>query len=99
VVSQGDPGDRFYVVAEGRLGVWVDGVQRPHVLGPGDSFGEIALLHRVPRTATVAALTPVRLLAIDAADFLRTVTGHPDGERLAADVAQAHLSRDRQLPG
>lgn len=99
VVSQGDPGDRFYLVAEGRLGVWVDGVQRPHVLGPGSSFGEIALVHRVPRTATVTTLTPVRLLAVDAPDFLRTVTGHPDGERLAADVARGHLSRDRQLPG
>jgi MFS family permease len=99
VVAQGDPGDRFYLVAEGRLGVRVNGVQRPHVLGAGDSFGEIALLHRVPRTATVTTLTAVRLLALDAADFLGTVTGHPDVERLAADVAQAHLSRDRLLPG
>lgn len=98
VVTQGDRGDRFYLVAEGRAGVWVDGVRRPHVLGPGDSFGEIALLHKVPRTATVTTLTPVRLLALDGADFLTTVTGHPDGERLAADVAQAHLSRDGQLP-
>ena len=99
VVVQGDVGDCFYVVADGRLGVSVDDVARPHVLSPGDSFGEIALLHRVPRTATITALAPTRLLALDGADFLRTVTGHPDGSRLAADVAQARLARDRQLPG
>ncbi len=77
VIAQGDVGDRFYVVAEGQFSVSVDGVQRPGALGPGSGFGEIALLHAVPRTATVTADTAGRLLTLGADDFL----GGGHGER------------------
>ena len=97
VVRVGEPGHRFYVVGEGRLEVRVGGAVRPAPLVAGDGFGEIALLRSVPRTATVTALEPSRLLAVGAADFLAAVTGNPDGRALAAEVAAAHLVRDGRV--
>lgn len=93
-VREGEPGDLFYVVGEGELQVSVGGIAREGRLVVGDSFGEIALLRSVPRTATVTATRPARLLAIGAADFLAAVTGSPDGRALAAEVAASHLTRD-----
>ena len=95
VVTQGDVGDRFYVIAEGQFGVSIDGVRRPGELGPGTGFGEIALLHAVPRTATVTADTEGRLLTVLAEDFLAAVTGSPDGHAVAREVSRAYLDRDR----
>jgi MFS family permease len=90
VVRQGDHGDRFYVVEAGRLRVSVDG-SAGRELGPGDSFGEIALLRDVPRTATVQAETEVRLQALERDDFLEAVTGHPPSARAADAVVGARL--------
>lgn len=95
VIAQGDVGDRFYVIADGHFTVSIDGVPRPGVLGPGTGFGEIALLHSVPRTATVEADTVGRLLTLRADDFLAAVTGSPDGHAVAREVSRAHLDRDR----
>jgi MFS family permease len=76
VVVQGERGDTFYVVVDGSLEVDVDG-SIIRTLGPGDVFGEIALLRDVPRTATVSAMTPTTLLAIRRMDFLAAVLGSP----------------------
>jgi MFS family permease len=97
-VRQGDPGEEFFVVEQGRLAVDVDGVRRPHELGPDDGFGEIALLLDVPRTATITALEHSRCLVIDSAAFLAAVTGDEDVRRRAADTAGAspsEVERDR----
>jgi MFS family permease len=99
VVRQGDPGTEYFVVADGELTVEVDGAATGSVLRRGTGFGEIALLHAVPRTATVIAAAPSRLLAVRAEDFLAAVTGSPDGRRVADDVAAAHLARDAQRVG
>jgi CRP-like cAMP-binding protein len=49
----------------------------------------------VPRTATVTAVEPSRLLVVRSEDFLAAVTGSEDGQALARDVAATHVSRDR----
>jgi predicted MFS family arabinose efflux permease len=94
VFRQGDPGDRFYVVASGTVDVDVDGEPRPP-LGAGECFGEIALLRDVPRTATVAAATDVELYALDRDEFIAAVTGHPESARAADRVVGERLGAFR----
>jgi CRP-like cAMP-binding protein len=67
VFHQGDPGDALYVIAHGTVGVIDEGPPRRGVakLGEGQFFGEIALFANTPRTATIAALTGVQLIAIN----------------------------------
>jgi putative peptide zinc metalloprotease protein len=73
IIEQGAPGDRFYLVRQGRLEVTRrDSEGRDHrlaELGPGDYFGEMALISDAPRAATVQALEPVRLWTLDKAAF------------------------------
>jgi CRP-like cAMP-binding protein len=69
VVREGDPGDRFYVVFAGMLSVTQGALGRREVLRPGDYFGEVALAMDMPRTATVAAITPAVVASCDRATF------------------------------
>lgn len=94
VIRQGEPGDRFYVIESGRCAVAVDGVGSGE-LGPGDFFGEIALLRDVPRTASVSALTDGRLQALGRHEFLDAVAGHPPSARAADAVVGARLDTPR----
>jgi len=90
IVRQGDAGDRVYLIVAGELEVAVDG--RPGTrLGPGDLFGEIALLRDVPRTATVRAVTDGELLTLGRDDFLSAVTGHPTSAAEADMVVATRL--------
>jgi CRP-like cAMP-binding protein len=92
VITEGELGDRFYVVADGVLDVSVGG-ESVAVLERGDCFGEIALLRNVPRTATVTARSPVLLDALDKSAFLAAVTGHDPSARAADALVHERLER------
>ncbi|MDF1541771.1 MAG: cyclic nucleotide-binding domain-containing protein [Anaerosomatales bacterium] len=76
IVSQGTPGTAFYLVLEGRVEVEKDGA---HVggLGPGEFFGEMALLDSAPRSATIRAAEPTRCMMLSSWDFRAALEQHP----------------------
>jgi ATP-binding cassette, subfamily B, bacterial len=81
VVHEGDPGDRFYLIARGEVSVSVrqpDGERhRIALLRDGDHFGEIALLQNLPRMATVRTTCPTILLSVQRTQFLKLIEGVP----------------------
>ena len=83
LIREGDRGDLFYVIVEGRVEITRAG-EPVSEQGPGGYVGEIALLRDVPRTASVIAKTPLRLLALEREPFLLAVTGHPGSHEGAA---------------
>lgn len=90
IIREGDEGDLFYLVGEGRLDVSVEGC---HVttLGPADPAGEIALLRDGRRTATIVASEPVELYALTREDFLAAVASHEASARAAESVMSTRL--------
>jgi CRP-like cAMP-binding protein len=67
----------FFIITEGEAAVIVDGREVAR-LGPGEHFGELALISEGLRTATVTALTPLRCLEITFWDFRRIAKDNPD---------------------
>ena len=95
VVDQGDPGTDCYVIVDGTASVYVRG---EHVAssGPGSMVGEMALVDHRPRTATVRATTPMRLLAFDAARFRRLLDEMPKAQVRVMELLVERL-RQRDL--
>ena len=91
IIGEGDDGDLFYAIEEGTVAVSKDG-RWVAELGPGDYFGEIALLRGVPRTATVTAETAVKLRALDRDVFIPAVTGHHDVQEMAETQMATRLA-------
>jgi MFS family permease len=97
IIRQGEVGDRFYILASGRAQVVVDG-RLLGEMGPGDSFGEIALLRDVPRTATIVAVGAVNSYALDRDAFLAAVSGDPRSHTAAEAVVMERLAHTPAAP-
>lgn len=91
IIRQGETGDRYFIVDEGEAAVHVDGAF-VRTQGPGEGFGEIALLRDVPRTASIRARTPMALWTLDRDVFLAVVGGHPLSRRSADDLVAERLA-------
>ena len=95
LLREGDPGDSYVLIDGGTIEVSRNG----HVvrtLGPGAGVGEIALLHDVPRTASVRAIDTVDAFGLDHDAFLEAVTGLPASRSAAEATAAERLAADRR---
>ncbi len=96
IFHKGDPGDRLYAILSGRVGI--NTVSREgkeiilNVLGPGEVFGEIAVLDGKRRTAGAVAMQPTKLVRIGRAEFLPFLERHP---RLCIRVIEVLCERLR----
>jgi MFS family permease len=95
LMREGEPGETFYLIETGEVEV-SQGGQLLRTLGPGAGVGDIALLHDVPRTASVRARGPVGGYLLDRAAFLEAVTGHTASHTLALALAGERLAADRR---
>jgi predicted MFS family arabinose efflux permease len=91
IVREGDEGDLFYVISSGQVAVLCGG-KSIATLGPNDYFGEIALLHDAPRSATCVAVTDVELYTLGRERFVSAVSGHATSAAEAEAVASARLA-------
>jgi MFS family permease len=96
VIRAGEVGDRFYIVRDGELDISAAGTHK--TAHQADYFGEIALLHDVPRTATVKAVAETKLYALQREDFLAAVTGHRMAHAAAHAVAEERLAPGATAP-
>ena len=98
---EGDAAHEFFVVARGELAVVTEGTE-PHLvnrLGPGEHLGEIALLTGSPRTATVSAVRPSRLLVLAAEDFHKLIESNATVlAHIARALSRQLDARTRQQP-
>ena len=96
VIRQGEQAQDLYLVEAGHLQASTVSGDRTVTLaqlGPGDFFGEMALLRREPRTATVTALTPARLWTLSRANLAEVIRQHPAvGDHLRAVTRQRALA-------
>ena len=98
VFQQGEAGDRFYVIERGEADVISDG-RLMRTIGPGDGFGEIALLKDTLRTATVRARTELELCTIERRHFVAAVNSYPSSAHEAHAVVVERLDRSAASAG
>jgi CRP-like cAMP-binding protein len=86
-------GTAIYFIEQGEADVLIDGGEGSLALGPGDTFGEIALMLTGERTATVVARTPMRLLSLAGLDFERIRARVPEFERTLRRIGLERAAR------
>jgi CRP-like cAMP-binding protein len=91
VFHQGDRGDCFYVIQHGEADVIGDG-RLTRTMGPGEGFGEIALLHGTPRTTTVRASAALQLYTLDRRHFVSAISGYRSSAREADSLVLDRLA-------
>lgn len=96
IVRQNDPGDKFYIIARGKVEVWRTEEQsgtttRVAVLQDGDYFGEITLITGFPRTASVRTVTVCTCISLERGQFNRMLERFPELQRQLSEVAVQRL--------
>ena len=91
MTREGEPGREFFVLLEGTADVRKKS-RKVNALGPGDFFGEIALVSREPRTATVIATSPVRALVITDRSFRRLLEDSPQVQTKVMEAMAQRLA-------
>lgn len=104
IVRQNDPGDKFYIIARGKVEVWRTEEQsgataRVAVLQDGDYFGEITLITGFPRTATVRTATVCTCLSLERGQFNRMLERFPELRRRMSEVGVRRLRELSQAAG
>ena len=98
VINEGDETDSLYLILSGRVKVFLSGEDgREAVLnhqGPGEYFGEMSLIDRQPRAASVMTVEPARLMIISRGDFMRCLASNPE---IALNLIKPMTSRIRML--
>lgn len=96
LTKEGRPGREFFVLIEGSADV-NKGSRRVNQMGPGDFFGEIALVTKRPRTATVVATSPVRALVITDRSFRTLLERQPEIQAKVMSALAARLGPEENL--
>jgi CRP/FNR family cyclic AMP-dependent transcriptional regulator len=90
LTREGQSGSEFFVIVDGEVAVTKDGTEI-RTLGPGDFFGEIALLEDTPRTATVIAKTPLRFFVLTRQAFRSLLAHQPELEEKVTKALEERL--------